>query len=149
MTLRIYAAEPQHVPRVLPMYMGYLNFYQVQKTTMQAQQYLTERLNLGQSRIFYAELDGAVAGFCQLYPLFCSLEMKRIWLLYDLYVTPPARRHGVAEALLERADQLGRESDAAFIMLSTAQDNHPAQTLYEQHHYVQDNEFVVYNRRLD
>lgn len=58
--------------------------------------------------------------------------MKRIWLLYDLFVAPEARKAGVAQQLIARADQLAKETDSAFIMLSTATDNVKAQALYEK-----------------
>lgn len=87
-------------------------------------------------------------GFTQLYPLFCSLEMKRIWLLYDLYVDESARQHGVAQQLIARAEQLAKESDSAFIMLSTATDNTKAQALYERSGFVRDTDFYVYNKML-
>lgn len=85
-----------------------------------------------ESVIYFVEKDGMPVGFAQLYPLFCSLEMKRIWLLYDLFVAPEARKEGVAQMLLARADQLATETDSAFIMLSTATDNVRAQALYEK-----------------
>lgn len=72
--------------------------------------------------------------------------MKRIWLLYDLYVAPEARKHGVAKQLIERADQLAKETNSAFIMLSTATDNTKAQALYESNGYVRDEAFYVYNK---
>ncbi len=52
-----------------------------------------------------------------------------------------ARQHGVAQLLLDRADQLAKETQASFIMLSTAVDNLKAQNLYEKNHYEKDTEF--------
>lgn len=147
--MKILTAEPQNVDKILPLYMGYLDFYHVEKDESQAREYLTERLTLGQSRIFYLEEDGQAMGFTQLYPLFYSLEMKRIWLVYDLYVAPQARQKGVAQRLLNRAEQLARETDSAFMMLSTATDNVNAQALYEKNQFVRDNDFFVYNKFLD
>jgi GNAT superfamily N-acetyltransferase len=37
--------------------------------------------------------------FVQLYPSFSSVAARRIWILNDLLVTPPARRRGVGRAL--------------------------------------------------
>lgn len=75
--------------------------------------------------------------------------MKRIWLLYDLFVDPSSRKQGAAEALIARAGQLAKESDPAFIMLSTATDNTRAQALYEKNGFVRDTDFYVYNKRLN
>ncbi|VDR26981.1 putative acetyltransferase [Raoultella terrigena] len=75
--------------------------------------------------------------------------MKRIWLLYDLFVDGKSRKRGVAQKLIERAEQLASETDSAFIMLSTATDNTPAQALYERNGFVRDTDFFVYNKMLN
>ncbi|HIF9080035.1 TPA: GNAT family N-acetyltransferase [Photobacterium damselae] len=99
--------------------------------------------------MYYVEDDsGNYVGFTQLYPLFCSLEMNRTWLLYDLFVAESARCHGIAQLLLDQADKLANETDASFIMLSTAIDNLKAQKLYEKNDYEKDVEFFTYLKHL-
>ena len=146
--MKIYQAQPQDVDKVLPLYLGYRRFYQVEEKPEQSRDFLLKRLQLKESIIFFAESEGKVVGFTQLYPLFCSLEMKRIWLLYDLFVDESARKHGVAQQLIERAEQLANESDSAFIMLATATDNVKAQALYERNGFVRDTDFYTYNKFL-
>ena len=146
--MNIYQAQPQDVDTILPLYLAYRRFYQVEENLGQAREFILKRLQLNESVIFFAEMDGKAVGFTQLYPLFCSLEMKRIWLLYDLYVDESARQHGVAQQLIARAEQLAKESDSAFIMLSTATDNTKAQSLYERSGFVRDTDFYVYNKML-
>ncbi|HGY1521187.1 TPA: N-acetyltransferase family protein [Klebsiella aerogenes] len=146
--MNIYQAQPQDVDTVLPLYLAYRRFYQVEENLVQAREFILKRLQLNESVIFFAEVDGKAVGFTQLYPLFCSLEMKRIWLLYDLYVDESARQYGVAQQLIARAEQLAKESDSAFIMLSTATDNTKAQALYERSGFVRDTDFYVYNKML-
>ncbi|WP_159236973.1 GNAT family N-acetyltransferase [Raoultella terrigena] len=147
--MNIFQAQPQDVDKILPLYLGYRNFYQVEAQPVQAREFILKRLELNESVIFFAEVDGQPAGFAQLYPLFCSLEMKRIWLLYDLFVDGKSRKNGVAQKLIERAEQLATETDSAFIMLSTATDNAPAQALYERNGFVRDTDFFVYNKMLN
>lgn len=146
--MNIYQAQAQDVDTVLPLYLAYRRFYEVEERAQQARDFILKRLQLNESVIFFAEVDGKAVGFTQLYPLFCSLEMKRIWLLYDLFVDESARQHGVAQRLIARAEQLAKESDSAFIMLSTATDNTQAQALYEHNGFVRDNDFYVYNKLL-
>lgn len=146
--MNIYQAQPQDVDTILPLYLAYRRFYQVEENLGQAREFILKRLQLNESVIFFAEMDGKAVGFTQLYPLFCSLEMKRIWLLYDLYVDESARQHGVAQQLIARAEQLAKESYSAFIMLSTATDNTKAQALYERSGFVRDTDFYVYNKML-
>ncbi|WP_434642538.1 GNAT family N-acetyltransferase [Klebsiella sp. I138] len=147
--MNIYQAQPQDVDKILPLFLAYREFYHVDIQREQARNFILQRLQLNESTIFFAQVDGKVVGFTQLYPLFCSLEMKRIWLLYDLFVDGSSRKQGVAEALIARAEQLANESDSAFVMLSTATDNTQAQALYEKSGFVRDTDFYVYNKLLN
>lgn len=146
--MKLFTAQLQDVKKILPLYLGYRAFYQVPESAEKAEKFLTDRITNHESVIYFVEKDDVPVGFTQLYPLFCSLEMKRIWLLYDLYVAPEARKSGVAQQLIARADQLAKETDSAFIMLSTATDNVKAQALYEKEGYVRDTQFFVYNKML-
>ena len=49
---------------------------------------------------------------------------------------------------MERARQFGRASGAQRLELSTAEDNRPAQALYESLGYVRDEEFYFYELEL-
>lgn len=146
--MKLFTAQLHDVQKILPLYLGYRAFYQVDESAEKAEKFLTERMRNHESVIYFVEKDGVPVGFAQLYPLFCSLEMKRIWLLYDLFVAPEARKEGVAQMLLARADQLATETDSAFIMLSTATDNVQAQALYEKEGYARDTQFFVYNKMM-
>ncbi|EJN6961137.1 GNAT family N-acetyltransferase [Photobacterium damselae] len=135
--------------KISPLYEEYLTFYHVDFSDKNPQKYLEERLSNNESVIYYVEDDsGNYVGFTQLYPLFCSLEMNRTWLLYDLFVAESARCHGIAQLLLDQADKLADETDASFIMLSTAIDNLKAQKLYEKNDYEKDVEFFTYLKHL-
>ncbi|NPD52862.1 GNAT family N-acetyltransferase [Klebsiella aerogenes] len=144
--MKIYQAQPQDIEKILPLFIAYHDFYNVDSNKEEAFQYLLNRVKLGESVIYYIEDDNEIVGFTQLYPLFCSLEMKRIWLLYDLFVKAEYRKKGIAKALIQRAEQLAMESNSAFIMLSTGIDNLKAQSLYEKNGFVRDNDFYVYNK---
>ena len=58
-----------------------------------------------------------------------------LMLLYDLFVTESSRCHGIAKLLLDQADKIAEDTNASFIMLSTAVDNLKAQKLYEKNGY--------------
>jgi len=84
-----------------------------------------------ESEIYLAfdEAEQAV-GFIQLYPLFSSTRMSRLWLLNDLYVDKSARRKGFAKALLEKAKEHCHETKAAGFFLETGADNMEGNALY-------------------
>ena len=92
--------------------------------------------------------EGLPCGFCQLYPSFCSVEAAPIFVLYDLYVTPAARRSGTGRALLLAAEARARAEGRVRMDLTTAHSNHTAQRLYESLGWVHDEVFRTYNRRI-
>ncbi|HBM2987492.1 TPA: GNAT family N-acetyltransferase [Klebsiella oxytoca] len=146
--MKIYQAQPQDIDKILPLFIAYRDFYNVESNKEEAFKYLLNRVKLGESVIYFIEDNNEVVGFTQLYPLFCSLEMKRIWLLYDLFVKKEYRKNGIAKILIQRAEQLATESNSAFIMLSTGIDNVKAQSLYEKNGFIRDNDFYVYNKTI-
>src|SRR6266851_4244256 len=84
-----------------PLFDGYRRFYRQPSDPQAARAFLAERLKRNESVIFVAVLDGGIVGFTQLYPLFSSVSMKRLWLLNDLFVAPEARRTGAGRGLDE------------------------------------------------
>lgn len=117
---------------------GYRVFYGQSSDPVLARTFIEERLQCGESVIFIARDDGRreALGFTQLYPMFSSVSARRIWVLNDLFVTPAARKRGVARALMERARDFATEAGALRLILETAEDNRAAQALYESLGYV-------------
>ncbi len=131
---------------IVPLFDGYRLFYRQSSDPESARAFLAERIKRGESVIFVAIVDGAAAGFTQLYPLFSSVSMKRLWLLNDLFVAPAGRRAGAGRALLDRAERWARETGAKGLTLSTELTNATAQRLYESAGWTKDDEFVHYHR---
>jgi ribosomal protein S18 acetylase RimI-like enzyme len=127
---------------------AYRVFYERQSDMAGAEAYLRHRLSALESVVFLAVDGNQGLGFCQLYPSFGSLSMSRIWILYDLYVIPEARRCGVGRALMERAREFGQASGGSRLELSTARENRPAQALYESLGYERDEDFYSYELTL-
>jgi GNAT superfamily N-acetyltransferase len=147
-SLTVVRAESAHLEQVVPLFDLYRQFYKKTPNLEGARAFLRERLEREESVIFLALLDDTPVGFTQLYPLFSSGSMGRIWLLNDLYVAEAGRKHGVGAALLERARQHGIETGALRLMLQTAFDNFPAQRLYERMGWQRDTVFWVYELGL-
>lgn len=144
-------ASPADVDAIAPLFDAYREFYKQTSDLPKARAFLGERLRQGESYVFVArELspNRAPIAFMQLYPLFSSTQMRRAWVLNDLYVTPVWRRRGVARALLLKARDFARASDAAELFLETAKDNQAAQALYEELGWEQEAVFVKYNLSL-
>ena len=131
---------------LVPLFDGYREFYRQPSDPDGARAFLAQRIKRGESVIFVAIVDGAATGFTQLYPLFSSVSMKRLWLLNDLFVAPAGRRAGAGRALLERAERWARETGAKGLTLGTEITNATAQRLYESAGWTKDDEFVHYHR---
>ena len=87
---------------------------------------------------------GIATGFTQLYPLFSSTRMKRVWLLNDLYVDLKYRGLGISKALIERAKEYCKENGGAGLTLETAKDNHIGNQLYPSTGWVLDEDRNYY-----
>ena len=146
----IVRAGHEHLPLLAELFNAYRVFYERPSDPEGARAYLSKRLSNLDSVIFLALSDDGRQGlgFTQLYPSFTSLRMRRLWILYDLYVSREARRQGIGRALMEQAQEFARATGAARIELSTAIDNEPAQALYESLGYERDSAFYFYELTL-
>ena len=145
-TVRIARVRPRQLDQLVPLVLGYFEFYQVPTTGAAVRRFLRARLTGGDSQIFLAWRHGQPVGFMQLYPTFATLALKPAWVLYDLFVAPAARRHGIATALLARAHRLGAATGAAELVLETARTNRSAQRLYKKSGWQRDAAFLLYRR---
>jgi ribosomal protein S18 acetylase RimI-like enzyme len=132
MNLEIVTASFDHLSKLAPLFDAYRVFYGQPSDVKAARAFLHERFMLGESIVFIAMLEDRAVGFTQLYPMFSSVSLRRMWILNDLYVEANVRGQRVGERLIERAVQLAKESGAKGIQLETAHTNTSGQKLYER-----------------
>ncbi|MFC5046263.1 GNAT family N-acetyltransferase [Aquimarina hainanensis] len=110
---------------------GYRVFYRKPSNIDAAKRFLTERIQHKDSVIFVCENEtNQLLGFVQLYPLFSSTRMQKLWLLNDLFVSPESRGLGISVQLIERAKKLVQDSKACGMFLETEKSNHIGNSLY-------------------
>jgi ribosomal protein S18 acetylase RimI-like enzyme len=137
------------LPVIAPLFDAYRQFYDQAPDLDLATRFIRDRIHNRESVILLAvSAEGQTVGFCQLYPTFCSVEAKPIYSLYDLFVTPSARRSGAGKALLQAAEALAASHGKARMDLTTAKTNHSAQAAYEALGWVRDEVFYAYSRRV-
>ncbi len=148
--MKVRQATTDDVGRLTPLFDAYRQFYERPSDFALSGEFLSQRLQRGESVIFLAEEGGETLGFVQLYPLFSSTSARpgRLWLLNDLFVTPAARGRGVGRHLMDRARRLAEETGACGLELATARTNHGAQSLYESLGYRRDTDFFRYELAL-
>lgn len=145
-------ATQADVAAIAPLFDAYRQFYQQSGDLQRAFSFLADRLGNAESVIFFCHPRGdrtSVAGFTQLYPIFSSVSVARVWVLNDLFVAASARRSGIARLLLSAADQHARETGAIGIQLETQHTNVGAQALYKSFGYEQANDTQHYWRRIE
>lgn len=130
MPVTIAHASPADLDALAGRFDAYRRFYGQPSDLDAAREWLRRRLRFGESRALLARLDGEPAGFAQLYPMFSSVRLARIWILNDLFVQPAMRRRGVARRLLDAAAGFARGDGAVSIQLETARDNEAARAAY-------------------
>jgi len=130
--MEIRQATPDDVPYLALLFNRYRVFYGKSPDIGAAAQFLNDRLVRHESEIFVAVEGDTIAGFMQLYPLFSSTRMKKLWLLNDLFVSEEYRGRGFSKALIERAKELCHQTGACGFTLETAKDNAVGNQLYQQ-----------------
>lgn len=129
MRINIREATLNDLDALAKLFDSYRLFYRKPSDIAGAKEFLHQRITQKESILFIAEEKEAVA-FAQLYPLFSSTRMKRLWLLNDLFVHPDFRRKGIAKLLISTCLQLVQETNACGVMLETERDNIIANQLY-------------------
>lgn len=129
MTIR--KATLSDIEHLAKLFDRYRVFYRRQTDLPGATIFLTERIKNKESEIFVSENDEKeLVGFVQLYPLFSSTNMQRLWLLNDLFVDENYRGQGVSILLIEKSKTFCKETDAYGLILETAKTNDVGNKLY-------------------
>jgi ribosomal protein S18 acetylase RimI-like enzyme len=148
--VQVRRATSGNAGRVAPLFDAYRQFYGLAPDLALSRRFIAERLERDESIVLLAQsAEGAALGFVQMYPTFASLRAARVFVLYDLFVAPTARRSGVARMLMEAAVAEARTSGAVALTLQTARTNHAAQRLYESLGWKRDEAFCEYGIDID
>ncbi|WPN46638.1 MULTISPECIES: GNAT family N-acetyltransferase [unclassified Pseudomonas] len=143
--MRIIQATLEHLDLLTPLFVRYREFYGSLPYPDSSRAFLEKRLRRKESVIYLALADDdKLMGFCQLYPSFSSLSLKRVWILNDIYVAEDARRQLVADNLIRTAKKMAKETNAVRMRVSTSSHNEAAQKTYESIGFREDTEFKNY-----
>jgi ribosomal protein S18 acetylase RimI-like enzyme len=148
-TVHIRRATLDDLDQLAPLFDAYRQFYDQASDLEHARTFLSARMSNKESVVLLAfNAAGKAVAFSQLYPSFCSVDAVPIFVLYDLFVAPVARRSGAGRALLTAAETLAVECGKARLDLMTARDNRQAQALYEALGWTRDEVFVGYSKSV-
>lgn len=123
---------------------NYRVFYKQESNIEGAKQFLKDRTERDESRIFVVENDGILVGFVQLYPIFSSTKMQKLWLLNDLFICESHRGKGASKLLIGEAKNLAKRHNAAGLILETEKNNVIGNQLYPSVGFKLDTEHNFY-----
>jgi GNAT superfamily N-acetyltransferase len=124
-------ANLKDIEELAQLFDEYRVFYKKSTDLKGAIDFLTKRIANSESKIFIIlGGDGRMAGFVQLYPIFSSKRMKRLWLLNDLYVREVDRGKGFSKILIDKSKELARSTNACGLLLETSKSNSVSNNLY-------------------
>ncbi len=129
--MHIKKANLSNLSQIALLFNQYRVWYKKDADLEGATQFLKERITNNESVVFFAEDEnGNALGFTQLYPVFSSTRMKRLWLLNDLFVHSEARGKGLSKLLIEAAKEHCRETGGCAVTLETQKTNDIGNNLY-------------------
>lgn len=134
------------IEKLSKLFDDYRCFYQKESDVKASGKFLSDRLQNKESEIFVAEnTQNELVGFVQLYPIFSSTRMKKLWLLNDLFVDANYRGQGISVALIHEAKKLCDTTDACGLILETAKSNEIGNQLYPKTGFLLDLENNYYS----
>ncbi|WP_394561492.1 GNAT family N-acetyltransferase [Aquipseudomonas alcaligenes] len=144
--MRIVQATLEHLDLLTPLFIKYREFYGELPFPDSSRKFLETRIKRKESIIYLALADDEdkLLGYCQLFPSYSSLSLKRVWILNDIYVAEDARRMLVADRLLQTAKQMAKETNAVRMRVATSVSNEVAQKTYESIGFREDTKFKNY-----
>ena len=141
--MRIVQATLEHLDQLTPLFIKYRELFGQVAYPESSRKFLSTRISRKESVIYLAMPDDEerILDFCQLYPSYSSLSLKRVWILNDIYVCEEARRQLVADHLIQAAKKMAKETQAIRMRVSSSINNDVAHKLYESLGFVEDHEF--------
>lgn len=148
-TISIKKATIEDIENLNLIFNNYRVFYKKESDLEASKEFLRQRIENKESEIFIAHYSTTptqkqIIGFVQLYPIFSSTRLKRLWLLNDLFVEEDFRGKGISVLLIEEAKKLAIQTSSAGLMLETDKNNVQGNNLYPKTGFKLDTEHNFY-----
>ena len=132
MTLKIRPVEATDRAAWDALYEGYATFYDVPQDGEMRDRVFGWLMDAGHEvNGLVAENDGDVIGLTHYRPFASPLRAGVNCFLDDLFVSPDARGHGAAQALIEGVSQVARDNGWGVVRWITADNNYRARGVYD------------------
>lgn len=134
-SIMIRSATIKDLDQLTNLFDQYVVFYKNPSNYEKHYNYLKERLENNEARVFVAQDEDnkdKLIGFVLIYTTFSSLALNKILILNDIFVDASARKKGIGEKLISQTIEFAKELGANDIRLRTAKNNTVAQKLYQK-----------------
>lgn len=138
-------AQVEDLQHLSVLFDEYRQFYGASSNLELSYQFLKQRFEDQQTVIFINTKDDIFTGFILLYLRFSSVACSTYYVLDDVYISPPYRRHGAAKQLIDTAILFAKQENALRISLETQKNNFQSHKLYESMGFMRDEEFVTFH----
>jgi GNAT superfamily N-acetyltransferase len=134
--------------KIVPVFDSYREYFKQERNPTEVEKFLFDKFEHLESVIFIAEQNSEVIGFAQLYPIFSSLTLERVWLLNDFFICEDYRNKGVGKQLFEKVKEFTLLTKSKGIELTVEHINEKAWQFWESQGFILDEEFRNYFYRL-
>jgi GNAT superfamily N-acetyltransferase len=130
--------------RIVPVFDSYREYFKQERNPVEVERFLFDKFEHLESVILIAEHEGEVIGFAQLYPIFSSLTLQRVWLLNDFFICEDYRHKGIGKKLFEEVKEFSLLTRSKGIELSVEHINEKAWQFWESQGFILVEEFRYY-----
>jgi GNAT superfamily N-acetyltransferase len=134
--------------RIVPVFDSYREYFRQERNPVEVERFLFDKFEHLESVILIAEHKDEVIGFAQLYPIFSSLTLQRVWLLNDFFICEDFRNKGVGKKLFNKVKEFTLLTKSKGIELSVEHINEKAWNFWEKQGFIINEEFRYYFYKL-
>jgi ribosomal protein S18 acetylase RimI-like enzyme len=142
--INIRQATIEDLPKLVPIFDSYRQYFKQEKKPQEVESFLFTKFERMESVIFIAEQDNEIIGFVQLYPVFSSLSLQRVWLLNDFFISEGFRNFGIGKQLFSKVKDFTAHTKSKAIELTVEHENERAWVFWEKQGFKIDDEFRCY-----
>jgi GNAT superfamily N-acetyltransferase len=117
--------------KLVPVFDSYREYFKQERNATEVEKFLFDKFEHLESVIFIAEQNSELIGFAQLYPIFSSLTLQRVWLLNDFFICEDYRNKGVGKQLFEKVKEFTLLTKSKGMELSVEHINEKAWRFWE------------------
>jgi len=147
-TVRLTAATHPLFTGAAALFDEYREYYGANPAPEAVESWIRDQVISERTRIYVAAHGTDAYGICSVAVVPAALTLRTVWLVRDLFVQPAARRHGVAQMLLEQVTEDARAAGAHRLSLQTEKSNDRANHLYASRGFTELTDVAVMDRLL-